>query len=94
MTTVNEELKLNPRLTKSKSEFVDIMQKLGLTRAKMIGKCLIKSYWLMNGFAAFIIQILVSLCRQRVNVCVNKTRTENLSSLHCKARYSDLEARV
>lgn len=35
-TTVGEELKYNPRLTKSKKEFVEIMEQLGLTRpAKM-----------------------------------------------------------
>ncbi|XP_032239365.1 persulfide dioxygenase ETHE1 homolog, mitochondrial isoform X2 [Nematostella vectensis] len=37
-TTVDEELKHNPRLTKSKGDFVEIMSKLGLTKPKRIGK--------------------------------------------------------
>lgn len=38
-TTVGEELKHNPRLTKSKEEFVQIMEALGLTRPAKMGKC-------------------------------------------------------
>nr|XP_054927160.1 uncharacterized protein LOC126531457 isoform X1 [Dermacentor andersoni]XP_054927161.1 uncharacterized protein LOC126531457 isoform X1 [Dermacentor andersoni] len=37
-TTVGEELKYNPRLTKSKEEFVDIMNNLNLSYPKMIDK--------------------------------------------------------
>ncbi|KAL1418698.1 hypothetical protein MTO96_025732 [Rhipicephalus appendiculatus] len=37
-TTVGEELKHNPRLTKSKEEFVDIMNNLNLSYPKMIDK--------------------------------------------------------
>lgn len=37
-TTVAEELKYNPRLTKSKAEFVDIMNNLNLSYPKMIDK--------------------------------------------------------
>ncbi|KAK8783678.1 hypothetical protein V5799_009957 [Amblyomma americanum] len=37
-TTVGEELKYNPRLTKSKAEFVDIMNNLNLSYPKMIDK--------------------------------------------------------
>ena len=36
-TTVGEELKYNPRLTKSKEEFVQIMEALGLTRPSKMG---------------------------------------------------------
>lgn len=36
-TTVGEELKHNPRLTKSKEEFVQIMESLGLTRPAKMG---------------------------------------------------------
>lgn len=36
-TTVGEELKYNPRLTKSKEEFVQIMEALGLTRPAKMG---------------------------------------------------------
>ncbi|KAK3746632.1 hypothetical protein QZH41_012847, partial [Actinostola sp. cb2023] len=39
-TTVQEELKNNPRLTKSKEEFVRIMEKLGLTKPKRIDEAL------------------------------------------------------
>ncbi|KAK2568353.1 Persulfide dioxygenase ETHE1-like protein [Acropora cervicornis] len=38
VTTVGEELKHNPRMTKSKEEFVQIMKNLGLTRPKLMGK--------------------------------------------------------
>lgn len=36
-TTVGEELKYNPRLTKSKKEFMEIMEQLGLTRPARMG---------------------------------------------------------
>jgi len=36
-STVGEELKYNPRLTKSKEEFVEIMEALGLTRPAKMG---------------------------------------------------------
>lgn len=36
-TTVGEELKYNPRLTKSKEEFVQIMEALGLTKPSKMG---------------------------------------------------------
>ena len=36
-STVGEELKYNPRLTKSKEEFVQIMEALGLTRPAKMG---------------------------------------------------------
>lgn len=36
-TTVGEELKYNPRLTKSKEEFMEIMEQLGLTRPARMG---------------------------------------------------------
>ncbi|XP_015765005.1 PREDICTED: persulfide dioxygenase ETHE1 homolog, mitochondrial-like isoform X5 [Acropora digitifera] len=36
VTTVGEELKHNPRMTKSKEEFVQIMKNLGLTRPKLM----------------------------------------------------------
>lgn len=36
-TTVGEELKYNPRLTKSKKEFREIMEQLGLTRPARMG---------------------------------------------------------
>ena len=38
VTTVGEELKHNPRLTKSKEEFVQIMKNLGLAKPKKMGK--------------------------------------------------------
>jgi len=38
VTTVGEELKHNPRLTKSKEEFVEIMKNLGLAKPKRMGK--------------------------------------------------------
>lgn len=38
-TTVAEEKKYNPRLTKSLPEFVEIMKNLNLPYPKMIGKC-------------------------------------------------------
>ncbi|CAN7982580.1 unnamed protein product [Ixodes hexagonus] len=38
VTTVAEELKFNPRLSKTKSEFVDIMNNLNLSYPKMIDK--------------------------------------------------------
>ena len=38
MTTVSEEKTLNPRLSKSKVEFVEVMKKLGLAYPKKIGK--------------------------------------------------------
>ena len=38
VSTVAEELRHNPRLTKSKEEFVQIMKSLGLTRPKKMGK--------------------------------------------------------
>ena len=38
VTTVGEELKHNPRMTKSKEEFVQIMKNLGLTKPKLMGK--------------------------------------------------------
>lgn len=38
MSTVAEELRHNPRLTKSKEEFVEIMKSLGLTKPKKMGK--------------------------------------------------------
>lgn len=38
MTTVSEEKTLNPRLSKSKEEFVEVMKKLGLAYPKKIGK--------------------------------------------------------
>ena len=37
-SSVGEELKHNPRLTKSKDEFVEIMKSLGLARPKKMGK--------------------------------------------------------
>lgn len=37
-TTVGEELKYNPRLTKSKKEFMEIMEQLGLTRPARMDK--------------------------------------------------------
>lgn len=37
MTTVDEERRLNPRLTKSKEEFVKLMDNLNLDYPKMIG---------------------------------------------------------
>ena len=37
-TTVAEELKHNPRLTKSKEEFVQIIKDLGLAKPKKMGK--------------------------------------------------------
>ncbi|XP_068706301.1 persulfide dioxygenase ETHE1, mitochondrial-like [Montipora capricornis] len=40
VTTVGEELKYNPRLTKSKEEFVQIMKSLGLTKPKLIDEAL------------------------------------------------------
>ncbi|KAL7064766.1 hypothetical protein AAHC03_05766 [Spirometra sp. Aus1] len=36
MTTVDEELRLNPRLTKSKAEFIEIMNNLNLPRPKLM----------------------------------------------------------
>lgn len=41
-TTVDEEKRLNPRLTKSLEEFVNIMNNLNLPYPKMIGKCCIE----------------------------------------------------
>ena len=38
VTTVAEELKHNPRLTKSREEFVEIMTNLGLVKPKKMGK--------------------------------------------------------
>ena len=38
VTTVGEELKHNPRLTKSREEFVQIMTNLGLVKPKKMGK--------------------------------------------------------
>lgn len=38
VSTVAEELRHNPRLTKSKEEFVEIMKSLGLTKPKKMGK--------------------------------------------------------
>ena len=38
MSTVAEELRHNPRLTKSEEEFVEIMKSLGLTKPKKMGK--------------------------------------------------------
>ena len=38
VSTVGEELKHNPRLTKSKEEFVTIMTSLGLVKPKKMGK--------------------------------------------------------
>ena len=38
MSTVAEEKTLNPRLTKSKQEFAEIMKKLNLPYPKQIGK--------------------------------------------------------
>ena len=40
VSTVAEELRHNPRLTKSKEEFVEIMKSLGLTKPKKMGKTL------------------------------------------------------
>ena len=40
VSTVAEELRHNPRLTKSKEEFVQIMKSLGLTKPKKMGKTL------------------------------------------------------
>ena len=37
VTSVAEELKYNARLTKTKEEFVEIMENLGLARPKKIG---------------------------------------------------------
>ena len=37
-TTVSEEKKYNPRLTKTKEEFIEIMNNLNLPYPKMIGK--------------------------------------------------------
>lgn len=37
-TTVDEEKRLNPRLTKPLNEFVEIMENLNLPYPKMIGK--------------------------------------------------------
>lgn len=39
-TTVAEEKKFNPRLTKSKPEFVNIMKNLNLAYPAQIGRCL------------------------------------------------------
>ena len=38
MTTVEEELKYNPRLSKPKSDFVKIMKELNLPYPKQIGE--------------------------------------------------------
>ena len=43
-TTVLEEKKLNPRLTKSKEEFVTIMKNLNLAYPAQIGICFIKYF--------------------------------------------------
>lgn len=43
-TSVGEELKYNPRLTKSKQEFVKIMEGLGLTRPSKMGNHLDSIY--------------------------------------------------
>ena len=47
MTTVSEEKTLNPRLTKSKEEFVEIMKKLGLAYPKKIGELLCSKFVIM-----------------------------------------------
>ena len=44
VSTVAEELRHNPRLTKSKEEFVQIMKSLGLTKPKKMGKTLLLNY--------------------------------------------------
>ena len=51
MSTVAEELRHNPRLTKSKEEFVEIMKSLGLTKPKKMGKTLCGRtivYWMLH----------------------------------------------
>ncbi len=49
VSTVGEELKYNPRLTKSKEEFVKIMENLNLPYPKAIGEHFIRPvtllYW-------------------------------------------------
>ena len=44
MTTVAEEKSFNPRLTKTKEDFVDIMKNLGLAYPKKIGKVVHDSF--------------------------------------------------
>ena len=39
VTTVGEERLYNPRLTKNKDEFINIMANLNLEKPKMIGEC-------------------------------------------------------
>ena len=41
VTSVQEEKTYNPRLTKSKEEFVKIMENLGLAKPKKIGRLLL-----------------------------------------------------
>ena len=51
VSTVAEELRHNPRLTKSKEEFVEIMKSLGLTKPKKMGKTLCGwtiVYWMLH----------------------------------------------
>lgn len=43
VTTVCEEKRLNPRLTKSKAEFIEIMNNLNLPYPKQIGKIFLSS---------------------------------------------------
>lgn len=51
VSTVAEELRHNPRLTKSKEEFVEIMKSLGLTKPKKMGKTVLcgwtNVYWML-----------------------------------------------
>lgn len=48
MTTIGEEKRFNPRLTKTRAEFVHIMSNLKLDYPKMMGKNLLKAYMILK----------------------------------------------
>uniref|UniRef100_T1IXH7 Persulfide dioxygenase ETHE1, mitochondrial n=1 Tax=Strigamia maritima TaxID=126957 RepID=T1IXH7_STRMM len=48
VTSVGEEKRLNPRLTKSKEEFIEIMKNLNLSKPKMIGTHKLFFLWELN----------------------------------------------
>ena len=48
MTSVSEEKKLNPRLTKSREEFVKIMNELGLPYPKKIGESISQLFLILR----------------------------------------------